>query len=240
MQWQFENTTNADIGPQNVGTVIPALSTITVSAGNWFLWAESDDIDTYLDSGDVVFKLDGSALDAFSAKAVIHSMMNPLVVEKQSGPTVVRRVTTQIQMTDDFTPTDLGNGVVGISVDPSGGSFQYTYAESESESTTSQTSYQQKLRLTTASLPAGNYHVGWSFEISVDSNNKTAGCRVQIDDTTTICEFFQSPFSNEYSGISGFARVALTAGVHTIDIDYREITGITSIRRARLHIWRVA
>lgn len=116
----------------------------------------------------------------------------------------------------------------------------YQYAESESESSTSSTNYQQKLRLTTSSLSAGDYRIAWHFEYAVGSNNKKAQYQVQVDDSTTIHSIDPEIRANYWQNSAGIKRLTLTSGTHTIDIDYRKSNATAKIRKARIDIWRVA
>jgi hypothetical protein len=101
--------------------------------------------------------------------------------------------------------------------------------------------YQQKLRMTTASLAAGDYRIGYSAEIASSHQNVPTEVKVEIDDTTIIAEAMspRTSVADQYVMVSGFAVQTLTAGVHTIDVDYRS-TGVTAkIRRVRLEIYPV-
>ena len=69
--------------------------------------------------------------------------------------------------------------------------------------------------------------------------------QVQVDDTTTIMEHFQEPKDQKDDQInnnSGFKMLALTSGIHNIDLDYRKNgNSVTAyISEARLEIWRVS
>jgi len=115
------------------------------------------------------------------------------------------------------------------------------YAESENESGSSSSSFVQKVRLSVSDLAAGVYRIGWSFEYSGGSNNKDTAYRVQIDDTTTICE--HEPRINkrdEWRSAAGFKYASLSSGNHYIDLDYRKVDTSAHIRRARLEIWRIS
>lgn len=128
---------------------------------------------------------------------------------------------------------------------------QYQYTDSDAVSTTTSTTFQQKLRLTTASIPAGTYRIGWSYQWNHDSTNNGYEGRVQIDDSTEIMFHQQEPQdsggtfgttgTDQQYQLSGFKHISLTAGVHTIDIDYRTNNGAnaSSIWNARIEIWRV-
>jgi hypothetical protein len=109
----------------------------------------------------------------------------------------------------------------------------------EDESVTTDTAWQQKLRLTTPSLAIDDRYVFfWYLEIKANLQNKNSAARIQVDDTTTILESERE--GNEWFPMSGLyiATIAI-AGTHTIDIDYRAIDGTAYIRRARLIGWKV-
>lgn len=122
---------------------------------------------------------------------------------------------------------------------------EYHFAESEGEETTILGTYQQKLKLTTSVLPAGDYHIEWTAEIKTSDNDMLARC--QVDDTTIINEVEHSEGPLEESGypyytvVSGFRKLTLTNAAHDIDIDYNDNGGGTAfIRRARITLWRVS
>lgn len=119
----------------------------------------------------------------------------------------------------------------------------YRHGYSEAETTNSTNTYQQKLRVTTANLAAGDYRIGYSVEVSNTRNSKGTQIRIQIDDTTTIAEFFKGHMdqAEHFIGLSGFAVVTLTSGVHTIDLDFLtvDVVEAASVRRARIEIHAV-
>jgi hypothetical protein len=119
----------------------------------------------------------------------------------------------------------------------------FSQAASDGESTTTLDTYQQKVRLTTPSLSAGVYRIGWHNETRCSSVSADIYYRVQLDDTTDLCEVNNEIGDNtNYLSGAGFAHVTLTAGVHTIDMDYRNETATNTayIRRARLELWKVS
>jgi len=128
---------------------------------------------------------------------------------------------------------------------------EYENAENEGESSTTNTTFQQKLRLTTVSLPAGTYQIGWSCEAKPDDGEqRIAGTQVQVDDTTTLCysEIAGNvPYPGEipygfWTTVSGFKVIELEAGSHNIDVDFKRAgsSGTSYIKRVRLTIWRVS
>jgi len=123
-----------------------------------------------------------------------------------------------------------------------GSEFQQNTSESDS-STTSE-SYQQKLRLTTSSLPEGTYYIQWYFEFWADGHPGFG--RVQINDSETIAEAAHDSslgdLSDGYTPVTGFIIKTSFSGVKNIDIDYRSANSSYTfyIRRARLLVWRIS
>lgn len=117
----------------------------------------------------------------------------------------------------------------------------WQFASSEAASTTTSNSYQQKLRLTTPVLTSGSYVIWWSAIVFTASANKNFQARVQVDDITTLTEIqYRNAIANHDYTLSGFQQVALSASVHTIDIDWSSQVGSsTSIALARLALWQV-
>ena len=172
---------------------------------------------------------------------------------------------TTINVKDDGvnvpnTPHDILNFVGMNATDAGGGQANiqnvygsnYTYAESLTVTTTNSTSFQEKLKLTTASLPVGTYRIGWSFQWNHDNTGNDFLGRIQMDDTTTLGNYqiepkdsagtFSTTGTNQKFGLAGFAQVALTTGVHFFDIDFatENASDESSIWNARLEFWRVS
>lgn len=122
----------------------------------------------------------------------------------------------------------------------------YQSAVSEGESSTTSTDYGQKMKMTTPSLPAGNYRIGWTVLVTTSDAAKGIFVQVELDDTTVLSEFFEN-FNGTYGDgdwylFSGFKEVALSAAAHEVDIDFKtEISPKTAyVKNARLEIWRVS
>ncbi|MFO7970101.1 MAG: hypothetical protein R6U15_08350 [Candidatus Izemoplasmatales bacterium] len=142
-----------------------------------------------------------------------------------------------------------------VSVNQSTGEFKYknfpifsTYFQEASDLTLSQTtseSFQQKLRMTTPSLPVGKYRIGfvYTWQYGLASNDFKA--RIQVNDTDTIMQHQEEPkdqFADQIRYNSGFIYYNVSvAGVLNIDLDYCGNSGNTaSIANVRLEIWRVS
>lgn len=121
---------------------------------------------------------------------------------------------------------------------------QYGYAESLGNSTTTSSSYVNKLTLTTGQLPAGRYLIMWSAGQQSQKENSPVGIRVQVDGSTTLCDY-SSNYANKnfYFDRAGMGEVTLGAGVHTLTIDHKTDTGgagqASDLKNARLAMWRV-
>lgn len=114
-------------------------------------------------------------------------------------------------------------------------------ATAEGQDGTTETDWQQKLRLTISDVPAGKYVVQWYCELRHSNNDaaERAEMRVEVNDTTEI-GFSPWPY-NVFEDSGGFAVTDLSAGSYTIDLDWRQQGGGTAyIRRARLLFWRIA
>lgn len=118
----------------------------------------------------------------------------------------------------------------------------YQKASDEGEDTTTSSSYQEKLKLTTPSLVAGDYYIGYSYEHANSGKDKCTMTQVELDDATLLHESCKPKVAtdDDYVGCSGFVIQTLTTAVHTIDIDFKAVSDTAKIRRARLVIWRVA
>jgi hypothetical protein len=114
-------------------------------------------------------------------------------------------------------------------------------ATAEGQDSTTEATWQQKLRLTLTDIPDGTYIVQWYCELRHSNNtaSERAEMQVEVNDTTQIG--FSVWAYNIFEDSGGFAVTDLSAGSYTIDLDYRQQGGGTAyIRRARLLLWRIA
>jgi hypothetical protein len=117
---------------------------------------------------------------------------------------------------------------------------EFLSATSNPPSQTTSDSWQEKLKLTTPSLPAGDYLLLWYCELAAGAS-ATPSLRVQVDDTTDI--YSEEGLTLPSNGgiwypYSGFASAeGLTEGVHTVDIDFHSNNpNQVGIQRARLGV----
>ena len=117
---------------------------------------------------------------------------------------------------------------------------EFQEASSDDESSTTNTTFVQKLRMSTAALPSGKYRIGWQLEFK--NNHRSGGeYRVQINDTTTLAQADGTDSSTPgFTTESGFYYASSISGVQNIDIDFRALGGTTYVQAARLEIWRVS
>lgn len=119
-------------------------------------------------------------------------------------------------------------------------------AASDATSSTNSTTYQQKLRLSVTSIPAGTYRISWSFLWAYTSAFTNFDARVQVDDTTTIWRMLQEPkdtSNTQRHPASGFAYVTFgSSGNHDIDLDYRSSIFVATayIATVKIEFWRVS
>lgn len=123
-------------------------------------------------------------------------------------------------------------------------SYEYE-TSSESISTTTSTSWIQKLRLELTGLEAGKYRIDWYYEWAYSKGNFQFKSQIQVDDTDIYMEQEVRPTpasTNKYRDASGFAYTNLTAGDHYIDLDYcsSKKNKTAYIRRARISARRVS
>ncbi len=120
--------------------------------------------------------------------------------------------------------------------------MNYQYEADEAESTTTSTTFINKLTLTTPSIPAGDYRIEATLGITNDSADKPVEFQAVIDGTPPFDAGSYAPkFADEYFFTSGFGVSTLTAGIHTIDIEFSATSegGTAKARNARIEIYRV-
>jgi len=135
-------------------------------------------------------------------------------------------------------------GVLGIS--PLFGT-EYQFEEDATLSTTTSTTFQNKLTLTTPSIPAGDYRVSvyYNWGLSGGSPNADFRCQVELDGSTIIFSHQAEPKdtgTDQLNGFSGFDNVTLIAGSHIFNLEYAttSVMRLARIQNARLEIFRVS
>ena len=162
------------------------------------------------------------------------------------GDVIVHNGTTNIRLpvgSDDLVLKANNSATPGVEWGVIVFGSEYQTNEDSTEDSTTSSTYVNKVTITTTSLPAGDYRIGWYYNWRRSNTNKDFETRVRIDNTTDIGNHRQEAKdagSDQIYVSSGHKRVTFTAGIHTIDIDYRSANGGTSfISNARLELWRV-
>jgi len=114
------------------------------------------------------------------------------------------------------------------------------WKKSVTESTTTSTSWQRKMRLNMNITASGTYRMAWTGDISNSANNQEVASRVQLDDSPPNLDFNQSK-GKDIVSVAGFHYTTLTSGSHTLDLDWKAVAGGTAkIEKARLEYWAEA
>lgn len=127
-----------------------------------------------------------------------------------------------------------------------GGTFgtEYLYNSRDSEYSTTSSSWREVVSLSTGSLPAGDYHIGWSAELGCSNGNKIPYLQIEVDDTTVVFEHdTRFAHNSGYASHGGIVKITLGAGTHTVDLDINASDNgnyTTRIQRARIEMWRVS
>ena len=126
---------------------------------------------------------------------------------------------------------------------------EFQYAQSNTESQTTSTTYQEKISVTISGasgsgIPEGSFRIGWSYEWRQSKQNQQFWARIQLDDTETLFEREISPFVdvNFWNITTDFYYYpTLSSGIHTLDLDYKTSNAgtVSYIRNAKIEFWRV-
>lgn len=163
------------------------------------------------------------------------------VTVKNNGTNVANTPHANLNFAPPLQATDAGGGTALI--ENLFGQY-FTEAAEESGTTTSSATYQLKVRLTTPTIPAGKYRVGWFYEWGLSTTSNNFNGRILQDGATVLWDHVQEPQDGnaaQQQPVGGVQYVTLTAGIHTFDIEYRSQTaGVTArIWDAHLEFWRV-
>lgn len=183
---------------------------------------------------------------------LIKNYTNPVVVDPtptkgdilvENGRTFVREPigTNDYVLTADSTQlTGLKWETLLNNNETFGGYFKS--AEHLTESSTTSTNFQQKLRLTTDSLSSGDYIILYSYQYKLINIIKPIEIQIELDDTTVLYNFIGTTSTKNYIQNSGFIVTTLTTGIHDIDLDYKSTQNGKSVTIKDLHIcvWKVS
>ena len=104
--------------------------------------------------------------------------------------------------------------------------------------------FKENLSLTYANDErAGNYAIEWNFTANSSAVAAKINARVQHNNTDTIWSVRTPPISavaNDRMSFSGFAHLALSVGVHTFDLDFRNVgTGTITLSQSRMRLVKI-
>lgn len=122
---------------------------------------------------------------------------------------------------------------------------EYQSQESLGQSTTTSTTFQDKIDWTTTSLPAGTYRVGWSFGWSHGATNTDFESRIQRNGTTVMSHMQepQDSGTDQFHRECGFFTFTIgAAATQDLNLQFRtdDSDDTAYIRDARLELWRVS
>ena len=144
-----------------------------------------------------------------------------------------------VLVADSTTTTGLTFSTVGVF------GTQYQSAETLASATTASTTFTERLKLTTPTVPAGQYRIGVSYQWNMNNAANNFLTRTQLDDTTTLLthtEEAKDPGADQTLSFAGFAYATLTNATHFVDVDFAvsNVANIGTIANVRTEIWRVA
>jgi len=115
------------------------------------------------------------------------------------------------------------------------------YAETEGSTTTTAAAFVNALTLNFTTPAAGDYLIKWYFETKNDTVNSITRTRVQLDAADQAFNDIAIPIGVTVEApVSGMREVNLTAGAHSLTIDFFPLTGTTGeVRRRRLEVRRL-
>jgi hypothetical protein len=176
-------------------------------------------------------------------------MSSKIKIKRGSKATLPALDLAELGFATDTKELFIGDGVSNILLNPvSNINFGSSFSNgiSDTVSSTTSTSWQNKLTLTTNTLPIGNYRVGFSYQWAQNKTSSEYNAQVVVIGTSinqTIFAQAQAPLKqNYYELVSGFMYGSIPSEqTLTITIDYSSSMGSTVayIKNAMIDIWRV-
>ena len=148
---------------------------------------------------------------------------------------------------EQFNVTDQGGGIAKIQ--PIFGS-EFYQVESEGVTTTTSTTYIEKVALSTGSLPAGKYRIGWFYQWNHNSVTSDFVAQIRLNGTELYrhkqepkdaAGSFSTTLTSQRYMTSGFTYEDLS-GNNTIQIRFKTDTSTdeSSMWGAKIELWRVS
>lgn len=119
---------------------------------------------------------------------------------------------------------------------------EYQFESDETESTTTDMTFVNKLTLTTPSIPAGNYRGSITCAITNDTNNKVVTIETVLDGNNVNESSFSPRNGGDFIVKTVFSNDTITSGAHTLDLNFKAggTGGTAKIKNARIEIFRVS
>jgi hypothetical protein len=114
----------------------------------------------------------------------------------------------------------------------------YDYIEDLTSSSTTSTSFVEKLTLTTDSIDAGTYRIGLLFSLNISKNGGKIGTDFLLD-SVSLDESEHQLKKDHTEIVSIFRHVELSQGIHTIILKYKKIKDNPTISNSIIELWRV-
>lgn len=137
-----------------------------------------------------------------------------------------------------------GSTVFGVPVDYRAPGFDYSdYSETEGAISTAAAAFVNAETLNFTAPAAGTYLIKWFFEAKNDTVNGITRTRVQLDGADQSFADIPIPLNVTVDiPCAGMREVVLTAGAHTLTIDFFAFVGGTTatLRRRRLEVIQVS
>lgn len=107
-------------------------------------------------------------------------------------------------------------------------------AASEATSTTASTSFETKVSLTTPPLKAGTFILSWSAGVGNDTDLSKVTARVTVDGVEVQSGTYKGSGTGEHQTFSGEKYLTLSAGAHTVALEYLAVLNNAEISNAHL------
>lgn len=192
---------------------------------------------TYVERNKIRVSLNGTVLTPDIIRELrrrdLSEILGEVVPHQIDGPFHTALGLTPGDVLTAITPTSIGFA-------PATGGLVVEDAIDDTQSSTTSKLWVQKLRLTTSNLVAGRYRIGYQLELQSSVTGRNSAARIQVDDIALLSDFVTD--ETGYVPYTGFDFIDLTAGVHTVDIDFAApVLGVYTayIQRARIELWRV-
>jgi hypothetical protein len=113
------------------------------------------------------------------------------------------------------------------------------YTESLTATSTTSTTFQNKLTGTTGNLSGGDYMLGIS-SLSYSTVSTTQRCETRVlydGSNVTLNQLNSSNNTNDRLLVSGFSKITLSSGVHTFAFQFRSSSAATSVTVENSKLW---